>query len=273
MMNRRGFTLTELLIGTIVMGILGFILARMLVQDSRWVARLEAMMDARQSARMAMNTMAVELRMVSGGLQVPSSRTSVIVNSPYAWGVACDRVGTVTVATLLPADSLMYASASPDGIAARDNATGDYVIFPGGTAAPSAAPAECTTEGIQLLPGSVLVELGGITPAVLPGDVVYLYQRIKYEFAASTTLPGRIGLWRQAGTAPDEELLAPFDTTAGFGFYVAGSDSVWTNPPADLTTVTGLELLLHGESELTPNGADGPQDFDLETRVTFLNVN
>ncbi len=272
MMNRRGFTLTELLIATIVMGILGFILARMLVQDSRWVARLEAMMDARQSARMAMNTMAVELRMVTGGLQVPSTRSAVTVNSPYAWGVACNRVGAITVATLLPADSLMYASASPDGVAARDNATGNYVLYPGASVAPSAAPSECTTEGVQLLPGSVLVELG-VGPAVQPGDVVYLYQRIKYEFAASTTLPGRIGLWRQAGTAPDEELLAPFDTTAGFGFYVVGSDSIWTNPPADLTTVTGLELLLHGESELTPNGADAPQGFDLETRVTFLNVN
>ena len=272
MMNRRGFTLTELLIATVVMGILGFILARMLVQDSRWVARLEAMMDARQSARMAMNTMAVELRMVTGGVQVPTTGTTVTVNSPYAWGVACDRVGSVTVATLLPADSLMYASATPDGVAARDNATGDYVLYPGASVAPSAAPTECTTEGIQLLPGSVLVELG-VSAAVQPGDVVYLYQRVTYAFDASTTLPGRIGLWRQAGTAPNEELLAPFDATAGFGFYVVGSDSAWTNPPADLSTVTGLELRLYGESELTPNGADAPQNFNLKTRVTFLNAN
>ena len=49
MMNRRGFTLTELLIATVVMGILGFILARMLVQDSRWVARLEAILSEAQA--------------------------------------------------------------------------------------------------------------------------------------------------------------------------------------------------------------------------------
>ena len=105
-----------------------------------------------------------------------------------------------------------------------------------------------------------------------PGTLFFLYQTLTYEFKASTDLPGRTALWRQAGTSADEEILAPFDTSAGFAFYVLGTDTALTNPPADLNDVIGLGLLLHGESEMTPQGETTPQDFDLQTRVTFLNA-
>ena len=51
-----------------------------------------------------------------------------------------------------------------------------------------------------------------------------------------------------------------------------GTTLALTNPPGLLSDVIGLQLLLHGESEMTPQGETTPQDFDLQTRVTFLNT-
>ncbi|MFQ6047330.1 MAG: PilW family protein, partial [Gemmatimonadales bacterium] len=63
-MQERGFTLIEVMIGMVVLAILGTALTQMLLSDSRFVNRQEAMLDARQAARAAMNIMTVELRLV-----------------------------------------------------------------------------------------------------------------------------------------------------------------------------------------------------------------
>ncbi|NIU66701.1 MAG: hypothetical protein GWN73_15265, partial [Actinobacteria bacterium] len=84
------------------------------------------MMDARQGARAALNTMAVELRMVAGGGLTGATPTRVAVNSPYAWGVACGRDGAETVVSLVPSDSMMSATAVPAGVAIRDGAGGYF---------------------------------------------------------------------------------------------------------------------------------------------------
>ena len=87
--NTRGFTLPELLVATVVMGILGVALTGILVNDSRFVSKVDAMMNARQAARAAMNTMAVELQMVSnGGLTVATGKR-VQARMPNAAG-RCD---------------------------------------------------------------------------------------------------------------------------------------------------------------------------------------
>lgn len=44
-MTRRGFTLIELLVSIVVAGILGVALTRLLVNDSRFVERQDAMLD------------------------------------------------------------------------------------------------------------------------------------------------------------------------------------------------------------------------------------
>src|SRR5207253_1750967 len=64
-MNRRGFTLTELLMAMAVMAILGVALTRILVNDSRFVSRQDAMLSARQGARAALNSVLSELSMVA----------------------------------------------------------------------------------------------------------------------------------------------------------------------------------------------------------------
>jgi prepilin-type N-terminal cleavage/methylation domain-containing protein len=275
MMHRRGFTIVELIVGTVVMAILGTILARMLVQDSRFVSKLEAMMDARQSARAAMNTMALELRMVSDDGLLAATPTLVTVRAPYAWGILCEAVGTERVASLVPTDAMWYGSAIPDGVAWRDN-TGTYRFDDDVTiVSPPTNPGACTDPDWFVQAGGLrigITQLGGF-PSPQLGDIFYLYQTISYEFRTSADIPGpppRIGLWREVNGSATE-ILAPFDTTAGFRFFLDPNDPPIENP-VDLAEVTGVELRLHGQSELTPQGTNSPEEFYLQTRVTFLNI-
>jgi prepilin-type N-terminal cleavage/methylation domain-containing protein len=273
-LSRRGFTLVELLIATIVAGILGTALARLLVNDSRFVARQEAMLSARSTARTAMNWMATELRMIGDSGLVAASGTSVTLRVPYAFGVVCERSSNLLVISLMPTDSLAYATALADGLAWR-RPSGEYQSIPGVGVSASSDSAACALDSIRVVPDGKLVGLSG-TPAGAPhqppaGSIGYLYQTVTYRFAASVDLPGRIGLWRQAGSAADEELVAPFAAAAGFGFLVGASLDALDAPPADLETVNGLELRLIGESEFTPRGASGPQAFELITQLRFAN--
>lgn len=273
-MSRRGFTLVELLIATIVAGILGTALARLLVNDSKFVARQEAMLSARSTARTAMNWLATELRMIADSGLIAASGNSVTLRVPYAFGVICERSSNLLLVSLMPTDSLTYATAVADGLAWR-RSTGQYQTIPGVGVSTSTDDSVCTADSVRIMPDGQLVGLSG-TPAGAPhqppvGSIGYLYQMVTYQFAASTDLPGRIALWRQAGSAANEELVAPFDASAGFGFLVGSSLDALDSPPANLETVSGLELRLVGASEFTPRGASGPQTFELTTQLRFVN--
>lgn len=271
-MQERGFTLIEVMIGMVVLAILGTALTQMLLSDSRFVNRQEAMLDARQAARAAMNIMTVELRLVGDSGVVAVSADSVTVNVPYAFGMACQTAAGLTTASLMPADSVMYASSVADGLAWRD-AGGTYTPVGGVTVSSSSNTAACTADSIRIIPGGQLVDIAGIPGGQRPpsGSLFYLYQTVTYRFAPSSDLPGRVALWRRAAAA-DEELVAPFSASAGFGCLTGPNLQVEACPPAGgLTAVRGLELQLVGESTVTPSGMSSPATFDLVTQVPFIN--
>ncbi len=268
-MNRTGFTLAELLIATIVAAILGTALARLLVNDSKFVSRQEAMLGARGTARTAMNWTTSELRMVTDGGLIAAAPDSVRVRVPYAFGLVCGFAGLSRVVSLLPVDSVQYAMATPSRLAWRSGAT--TYDFPASLVlSASSDTTACTDDSIRVFPGGRLLRVAVLDlPPV--GSIAYLYERVTYRFAPSSDLPGRIGLWRKRGSAAYEELVAPFDTSASFGFLVGSSTTALDNPPADLGTVTGLELRLVGASDFVPRGAPKAQTFELVTQVRFHN--
>ncbi|NIM49209.1 MAG: hypothetical protein GTN62_04615 [Gemmatimonadales bacterium] len=256
------------MVATTVMAILGIALVRMLMSDSRFVSRQDAMVSARQTARSALNVMAVELRMVSDSGLMAASPDSVTVRIPVAFGMTCRTTAEGTIATLVPYDSLTYASAVVAGMAWHDDA-GEYRFLAGVKANPSTEEAQCTADSIRVVPGGELVQINPPT-AVPSGRVFYLYQLVTYRFAASAELAGRVALWRSVGKSNDE-IAVPFDSAAGFGFLTGPKLSVQDTPPADLETVRGLELRLIGISESPPQGRTEPERFELVTQVAFTN--
>lgn len=273
-MNRRGFTIVELLIASVLMAIVGVIMTRILISDSRFVARQDAMLNARQASRAALNTMSVELRMISDGGLVAATPLSITVQVPYAFGMTCrNPSGTSIIASLMPPDSLMYATAVPGGIA-WPGPSGRYENFVAGVSVASSSNlALCTADSIRVVPSGKLVIVSGIPAGNRPpsGTLFYLYQTVTYRFAASVMLPGRVGLWRQAGGSSAEELVTPFTSGAKFAFLTGPNLQINANPPAVLDSVRGLELHLIGASDRTPLGSAQPPSFALRTKIAFLN--
>ena len=271
MNDRDGFSLIELLVAMTILAILGASVTRMLVYNSRYVTQLDAMMNARQAARAAMHTVGVELRMISTGGLTAADPKSVTARIPYAWGMTCNMDAGDRIASLVPTDSMMFASAKAGGIGYRGIA-GNYTFITGITVAPSTAIQACDdADSVRVVPEGDLIAItgGDLVPA---GSLFYLYELVQYSFAPSVDLPGRTGLWRQAGTGPNEELIAPFDTAAGFAFLIGSNLAVQDTAPAVLGTVRGVELRLLGSSVVIPQGRTDPEVFDLRSTVLFLNA-
>jgi prepilin-type N-terminal cleavage/methylation domain-containing protein len=264
-MTRKGLTLMELLIAMLVLGILGTALTRLMISNSRFVGRQEALLEARQNARAAMHLMSTELRMVTDGNALRAvAAESVAVRIPYVFGVLCRN----QTAVIMPADSVISASAVPGGIAWRTSA-GSYQFDSTVTMATGGPAADCTADSIRVVPGGrhMTLSRAGIAPV---GTVFYMFQRVTYKFAPSVQLPGRRALWRRVGGAAYEELLAPFATTARFAFLTGTRLTVQTTPPL-LSQIQGLELRLIAESEQAATGDPAPTQYSLLPRIKFVN--
>lgn len=272
-MSRRGFTLVELLVAMSIMAVFGVALVRMLVSDSRFVDRQEAMLSARAASRAAMNSMSVELRMVGDSGLLAASADSITVRVPYVSGMACQRQGNSFWASLMPVDSVMYADATPDGVGLRDDVGRFSWITRAITITSSTTTSRCTDEGIQVVPGGALVEVSGLQGSVIPdpGTIFAVFQIVTYSFAASVDLPGRLAVWRQTGTGTAEEIVAPFGAGSSFGFLVGPMLTYQVSPPTDLTTVHGLHLTLVGASEFRASGDNDYETFEVSADIPFIN--
>lgn len=293
---RRGFTLIEIITSLAILGIIGLAFVRLVVSQARFTEGQMALRNARSVSRNAMNIMLTDIRMVqdSGGLRF-AARDSVTMRVPVTFGLLCATTpGNVTI-SLLPSDSAQRALGVYAGWAYRDSASGKFVYNDAASprqfsALGPGSSSTCTDDAISLGqqgPGIQQVTYLGRTgrivhvgdPALLAtpnhGWPVFLYQEITYRFQTSTAYPNRVGLFRKmktdVPTSPIvDEIIAPFDTSARFRFYVLNSDVALDSPPADVSTVRGLELVLAGSSPRAQQGQSEAQQA-LVTGVFFKN--
>jgi hypothetical protein len=267
---------------------------KMLVAQGRFFNEQYGQRSARSVSRAPMNFLLSELRMVQdhGGVAAAQADGKRIrLKVPYRFGVLCGTAGGATVASMLPVDSTV--SATYAGWAWRTT-SGSYteVVASAPLGADSlrdvtglAGEATCTAAYIHK---TVVTIAGGATrvgrvlelrppsaaaPTISP---VYLWQFVAYEFKPSTAYPDRIGLYRvQADGTPaasEVELMAPFDTSARFRFFVAGVEDSQPDVPADLTTIRGLELVLNGAAGAPASVHSKPAVNRVTTAVFFKNV-
>jgi len=290
-LTRRGFTLVELLISMIVTAIIGAALVRMVLSQTRFMDQQEAWREARSVSRGGINRLLSDLRAVeagvaagTGGLRVAAAGgQDFTVRVPYAFGVLCGIAANVYTVSLLPVDSTMFAQAGYTGFALRNKA-GVYTYHSSNVLSVPGTAALClngvydsihTVPALNGSPAGKVANLqrtaGSILPAPDRGSIVYLYRDIRYEFKASTVIPGRTGLWRtRVSGGTTEELAAPFDATARVNFYNLDAMPAQAAVPP-LENVRGLELKLNGMSERTPAGSAAPKTANMTTSVFFEN--
>jgi hypothetical protein len=276
MKARRGLSIMELVVGMVILAIIGLALSRVMVSQARYYSHQKSSNLARNVSRGPLNRVVSDLRMVEalGGV-VTATPTAVLVRVPYAIGLVCKKVAPYTHISLLPVDSAMYASAGFSGYAWRDG-EGIYGYVEAGSPAVSVGDAaNCTSSGITTLTSN-LAKVIKITPALTDtasvGTPVFLFRRILYEFKASTSVPGTLGLWRTVmATGATEELAAPFAATSKFRFFVMSSQTSVADPPANLSTLRGFELIMNGMSERIPSGSLARTEAPFTTAVFFKN--
>lgn len=281
-MNRRGFTLIELMISLVVTAIVGAALIQMTLSQGRFMSQQEAWRSARSVSRSGVNRMISDLRNVdaaSGLVAAVAGGQDFTVNVPYAFGIMCANNAGVVTLSLLPVDSAIYNAPGHTGFAYRD-AAGVYTYVPSAAPIPGAGPT-CTAAvprpittlaSINGSPAGQIVQVNGVVPVgTKVGSIFFLYRQIRYEFKASVAVPGRLGLWRTMVTGgATEELAAPFANTARVNFSVLNSAVAQAAVPA-LANVRGLELVLDGMSQETPAGSPAPKTVNLTTSVFFEN--
>jgi prepilin-type N-terminal cleavage/methylation domain-containing protein len=283
---RRAFTLTELLIAVVIIGIIGAAFTRLIIAQSRFFSKEYGALSARAVARNSMNLMLSDLRMVqdSGGVDsVSSNGRAIRVIVPYAFGLSCGSSGTATVVSLLPIDTSVMNMATYGGYAYRNSSTGRYTVVtpplpttvnkPVATASPdqcnSTSKANISTLTINGRSGQML-DLTPLALGAVAYSPIYLWQKITYVFDTSASFPGLYGLYRAVAGGTREEILAPFDSTARFKFYVPNQDTSQTTVPA-LSQIRGVDILLNG---LSPKpSTDGTRtSTKITTAVFFKNT-
>lgn len=276
---RSGISLVEVLVALVLTAVIGAALTGAFASQLQFFDAQERAGFARGVSRGAMNIIMSELRMLEqgGGLAAATNRR-VTIRAPYAMGIVCHSLAGVVTISRLPSDSVTFHNAAPTGWAFRNASTGSYTYVEGAPSiVPNSGAALCAAASIAVITegtgngGAMQITGSAVNPAV--GTPILLYQQITYEFKSSISFPGRLALFRSIdapGSELDEEIVAPFDTTAKFRFFVSDAAEAQTAVPAALNTVTGIELTLDGLSE-RPDRYGNPQSLPLTTSVYFKN--
>jgi hypothetical protein len=266
----------------VVLGIVGSALVKMMLSQGRFMDQQEAWRSSRAVARSTINGLYSDVRDVEavGGVEAAAAGgKDFTLRVPYAFGIMCSTGAGGTTLSLLPVDSTMFAGSGFSGFAWRD-ANGVYQYVTTGVALnPAGTVANCTAANITTLPsingspaGKVVNVTGTVSPVPPVGTIFFLFRRVRYEFKASTSVPGRVGLWRTLLTPNlGEELATPFDTSARVNFYVDNNPTAQSAVPGLLSSIRGFEFRLDGQSERAPRGSAGPKATNLTTSIFFSN--
>ncbi len=282
---RRGFTLTELLISIVIIGIIGIAFTKMLMVQSRFFELQYSRSGARAVDRNAVNVMLSELRMVqdSGGVDSLTADGKLVrLRVPYWFGLVCGGTAATLTASMLPIDSSVAAMASYVGYAYRNANSGRYTYVTG-TLAPAAALTPATCTGTLLGQANIqTVSMNGrsgviydLTPGAASATAMqpmFLWQHVTYQFKTSNAFPAYYGLFRTVQGGSTDELMAPFDTSAGFKIYKQGKDTATTTfALSDTLNVRGLDIYLPGRNSQTLVGHT-PATANVRTAVFFKNT-
>lgn len=273
---RKGLSLSELLIGMVILAVIGMALTKVLRSQARYFDHQKTSNLARAVSRGPLNRVVSDLRMVEALGGVISATPMVLeLRVPFAIGVVCGTAtGAATHISLLPVDSAMYSAPGYSGYAWRGG-NGVYRYKEDNHVKETGNLNVCNNNQIGSLTaqGAKIIKISPVLPDTASfGTPVFLYRKIRYSFAPSTSVPGTLGLFRtRMETNTTEELSAPYDTSAKFSFFIGSSITAQADPPNDLSTLRGIQMNMTGMSERAPSGDTHKQRAPFITAVFFKN--
>jgi len=152
---------------------------------------------ARNVSRASLNRIVSDFRMIEAKRRCHSR----YLHFPYRASAVRNRHGVrrqwwVHPPDAFPVDSTTYALASPNfyGYAWRSSITGAYTYVDGATLGPDFSPSAPASRLRPFRTGAPFQSVQWPPIAAGLGTIIFLYERVRYEFKASTAVPGTLGL-------------------------------------------------------------------------------
>jgi prepilin-type N-terminal cleavage/methylation domain-containing protein len=281
---RRGFSLTELMIALVLVGIVGTAVSTVLVKQQRYYRTAGDLLETRSQIRQAVSTLPADLRSVSsssGDIRAMSA-SSIDFDATIGGGVVCQAsvvaAGAIQDVYLLPRESgggsryTTWASApQPGDRAVVYNEAGNTFSAPvalvthmSGSVVDNAAAAAACTNSWYLTPAEnaltrpwVRLNLGSTVPATSPatrGMPIRFLRRVRYSLTqAADDREWYLGYeeFDAAGAArPMQIMSGPYrplaaDTTSGLTFAYYNADGA-VLPFTATTQVARVEIVVRG---------------------------
>lgn len=240
-LDRRGFTLAELLISLV----LGALIIGVVLQFVTGQARLTSMQSGReevqQNARGALEMVASDLRgAISAGVEVGDD-DAIEILLPRRWGVVCSQAGSTATTVVFPDIPGQPMPMGADaGLLFQPLGTNNWLpALPTRATVVDSASVVVTAACAARNPWGTLVAYrldGADHPAVAAGSTVALYQRVRYDVQDSR---GHAWIHRSNGMSGGsfsmQPLAGPIDEAAGGVSFTYFSGT----PPAPLAAAPG----------------------------------
>jgi len=262
--DKRGFTLAELLIYVVISALMGAVIVKFMLNQSRNYASQVQIIDARETVRGAVALFTWEFRGLSaeaGDIYMMDS-TSVAIRSVLATGVVCGQHATLARYGIFGRTGQIFTT-SDDSV---------MVYLPGLKAwrelgltnalTPAAAGVPNCLWGDSTATPNIVVEVSGDTTGIMLGIAWRAFRRIQYGLYQDG---GRWWIGRKVGSAASyEKLTGPVRSGDGFQLIYRNAAG---NVTADPAQVESVELVIRSESA----GSDqwGTRADSVRTRVTL----
>ena len=243
--RRAGFTLAELLIYVVISALMGTVVVKFMLNQSRNYASQVQTIDARETLRGAVSLFTWEFRGLSaaaGDIYVMDS-SSVAIRSVLATGVVCGRHATLPKYGIFGRTGQIFTT-SDDSV---------LVYLPGletwrelgltNAQTPAAAGVPNCLWGDSTATPNIVVEVSGDTTGIALGTAWRAFRRIEYGLYQDG---GRWWIGRKVGGAGSyEKLTGP--VRSGDGLALIYRDAAG-NVTADPALVASVELVIRSES-------------------------
>lgn len=257
--GRAGFTLIELMVALVIMGLLTTALWQIVRSQSAFVASESQREDAQDNARAAIDVLTGDLRAALPRGVIRAGNNELELALPKAWGIACGGGSATSLTAVFPAlpTDALTPTGNAAGLVVNTSATntpdwtprpavGGARAFVTASAAADLAAAPCSAMGAQGA-GLLAYQFTGTNfPVATAGQVVMLYQLVRYDVAQSDNkwwLRRSTGMDNTGTTFSMTPLAGPIPAQDSLRFtYYTGATAALQNP-APGTTVATLDSL------------------------------
>jgi prepilin-type N-terminal cleavage/methylation domain-containing protein len=280
-MNRRGFTLVELLVALVLVGIVAASIYQLLLNNQRIYTEQTERVDLNATIRAAVAMIPAELKEADatdalGSDIVAMTSSSITFKAMRALYVLCQAPSTGTTTS---GDVIAYRSMA-FGMRAVDNATDSAFVYAEGN--PSIRGdntwLHASVSGVSYgaacpsSAASVTFALTGIEPsggldnvsAAAPLRAYQVIQILTYTDALGDLWLGRREYRKGGGWSDTQPLLGPL-AASGLQFTYYDSSGNTTNTPAN---VARIEIRVIGQTSRTVRASDGTIRYVVDTLTT-----